>query len=300
MMSANITENSIKDLESVKVTPMCDRIDTSEIKDNSKAAENKCTICLGPFENMSSTGICSHKFCFTCLLEWTKIRHACPLCKIEFESIIHTIKSNENFDTYILPPLKLQSSDWTIEISRQELTLFLEGLRNCSRRHSKNPKDLQAFIRSSRTSAFRYLWSRSRGTATSAFRHNIYYHNLFVDAASTVDSRNRVKECSPNWYRNNPAQTHFLIPWLDRELNALIEFDVHLIPRVIDLVVEIIQLFDIQDEKFHGQMLRHTGEKTKHFQHEFYHFARSTYDIMEYDLSVRYTDVCPWTQELNR
>ena len=180
------------------------------------------------------------------------------------------------------------------------MTLFLEGMKNCSRSHSKNPQDLQAFIRSSGTSAFRYLWSRSRSTATSAFRHNIYYHNFFVDAASTVDSRNRVKECSPNWYRNNPAQTHNLVPWLDRELNALIEFDVHLIPRVIDLVVEIIQLFDIQDEKFHRQMLRHTGEKTKHFQHEFYHFARSTFDIMEYDLSVRYTDVCPWAQELNR
>ena len=299
-MSINSNENCVKDVESVNVTPSCDKIDTSENKDNPIASENKCTICLGPFENMSSTGICIHKFCFTCLLEWTKIRHACPLCKIKFESIIHTIKSNENFDTYILPPLKLQSSDWTIEISRQEMALFLEGIKNCSRSHSKNPQDLQAFIRSSGTSAFRYLWSRSRGTATSAFRHNIYYHNLFVDESSTVDSRNRVKECSPNWYRNNPAQTHNLVPWLDRELNALIEFDAHLIPRVIDLVVELIQLFNIQDKKFYEQMLRHIGEKTKHFQHEFYHFARSTYDIMEYDLSVRYTDICPWAESSNR
>ena len=132
-MSGKSNENSINDVESVNVTPICDRIDSSEIKENPIASEIKCTICLGPFENMSSTGICIHKFCFTCLLEWTEIRHACPLCKIKFESIIHTIKSNENFDTYILPPLILQSSDWTIEISRQEMALFLEGLKNCSR-----------------------------------------------------------------------------------------------------------------------------------------------------------------------
>ena len=179
-MSGNSTENSIKDMASPKVAPLCDKIEIPETKDSSIVSEHKCTICLGPFENMSTTGICSHKFCFTCLLEWTKIRHACPLCKIEFETIIHTIKSNENFDTYILPPLKLQSSDWTIQISRQEMTVFLEGLQKCRRRNSKSSQDVQAFIRSSRTNAFRYLWSRSRSTATSAFRHNIYIITTFL------------------------------------------------------------------------------------------------------------------------
>ena len=103
-----------------------------------------------------------------------------------------------------------------------------------------------------------------------------------------MDKSGRVKECSPSWYRNNPAQTHHLVPWLGRELSALIQFEANLIPRIIDLIIEIVQLFDIKSKEFHEQMVRYTGEKTQHFQHEFYSFACSTYGILEYDLRARY------------
>ena len=122
------------------------------------------------------------------------------------------------------------------------------------------------------------------------FRHNIYFHNLYVDPDSTVDRSGRIKECNPVWYRNNQAQTHHLVPWLSRQLTAIMEFQTHLIPKVIDLIIEMIQLFGIKSKEFHEQMSRHTGDKTKHFQHEFYHFARSTYSIMEYDVRVRYNE----------
>ena len=34
-----------------------------------------CAICLGNLENMSYTDSCFHKFCFTCLLEWSKVSY---------------------------------------------------------------------------------------------------------------------------------------------------------------------------------------------------------------------------------
>ena len=39
-----------------------------------KSPEPSCAICLGKLENMSYTNACFHKFCFVCLVEWTKVR----------------------------------------------------------------------------------------------------------------------------------------------------------------------------------------------------------------------------------
>lgn len=38
-----------------------------------KSPDPTCSICLGQIENMAYTDSCFHKFCFTCLLEWSKV-----------------------------------------------------------------------------------------------------------------------------------------------------------------------------------------------------------------------------------
>ena len=65
--------------------------------------EPVCSICLDKLENMSCTNSCLHKFCFTCLLEWSKVKPECPLCKSKFTSIIHTIVSDDRYESYQLP-----------------------------------------------------------------------------------------------------------------------------------------------------------------------------------------------------
>ncbi len=70
----------------------------------SSSPEPHCSICLGELQNMSYTDSCFHKFCFTCLLEWSRVRPVCPLCKARFQAIIHTIKSDDNYESYELPP----------------------------------------------------------------------------------------------------------------------------------------------------------------------------------------------------
>ena len=48
-----------------------------------RSPDPSCAICLGQIENMAYTDSCFHKFCFTCLLEWSKvsssISHSCIL-----------------------------------------------------------------------------------------------------------------------------------------------------------------------------------------------------------------------------
>ena len=45
-----------------------------------KSPDASCAICLGQIENMSYTDSCFHKFCFTCLLEWSKVRSCINVC----------------------------------------------------------------------------------------------------------------------------------------------------------------------------------------------------------------------------
>lgn len=36
--------------------------------------EPNCTICLGPLTDQSNTDICAHKFCFNCIITWSKVK----------------------------------------------------------------------------------------------------------------------------------------------------------------------------------------------------------------------------------
>ena len=90
-----------------------------------------------------------------------------------------------------------------------------------------------------------------------------------------------------------PAQTHRLVPWLNRELNALMETQSHQVPYVLQLILDLIQRFNIQSPEFHEQIVPYTGTRTNHFQHEFYNFARSTYDMIGYDRHAMYSAVQP-------
>lgn len=61
-----------------------------------------CSICLGRCCNKCFTDACMHYFCFSCLVEWSKIKAECPLCKKAFRSIIHNVKSENNYDEYLV------------------------------------------------------------------------------------------------------------------------------------------------------------------------------------------------------
>ena len=136
----------------------------------------------------------------------------------------------------------------------------------------------------------RSLWTRRRGAATSEFRRDIYRRNLYVDPESISDITGRYRDCSPAWYRTNPAQTHRLVPWLNRELNALLEGSEHQSAYVTTKILQLIERFDIGSPEFHEKLLPYLSNRTDHFQHEFYHFARSVYDMIGYDRNATYTE----------
>ncbi|KAA8545095.1 hypothetical protein F0562_019879 [Nyssa sinensis] len=72
---------------------------TGSSSSSSSSDSNPCPICLGPVVQDSYLDRCFHKFCYNCIVHWTKVvasKHSrppssvkCPLCKTENLSIIH-------------------------------------------------------------------------------------------------------------------------------------------------------------------------------------------------------------------
>ena len=103
-----------------------------------------------------------------------------------------------------------------------------------------------------------------------------------------ADITGRYRECSPQWYRNNQAQTHRLVPWLNRELNVIMSNNPHQSSYLINLILDMIQRHEIRSIEVHDRLLPYFGNRTEHFQHEFYHFARCVYDMVGFDRHARY------------
>lgn len=74
-----------------------ERLDNNNADDNSSNdGSEKCPICLFSFleQEIGRPAICDHKFCATCIDEWSRNVSTCPIDRLEFKTIVCT----ENFD----------------------------------------------------------------------------------------------------------------------------------------------------------------------------------------------------------
>ncbi|XP_053788189.1 uncharacterized protein LOC128782080 [Vidua chalybeata] len=58
-----------------------------------------CPICLDSIEEETSVSWCRHAFCFSCILEWSRIRRICPVCQEPFRYLFHKVGDN-NYEVY--------------------------------------------------------------------------------------------------------------------------------------------------------------------------------------------------------
>ena len=246
---------------------------------------NNCSICLGQLENKSFTDSCFHTFCFVCLLEWSKVKAVCPLCKQPFKSIIHNVRSIEDYDQYYL-----RSDELTSDASRRfrYRTTLMPGTQ---RRQAQEHHHRMLLQRPSRAT-MRGPFGRTGQAATSEFRQRVYATGMRVKELVPTDGRPpRYRDISAAFFSRNPASTHRLVPWLNRELNVLLNHHDDHIQFVLELILDLIKRYDIRSEEFFQHIQPFTGRRTEHFVHEFYSFARAPYDIVAYDQNAAYDNV---------
>lgn len=99
-----------------------------------------------------------------------------------------------------------------------------------------------------------------------------------------------MRETSPTFFRENPAQTHRLVPWLNRELNALLQGHGEQIAFLLDLILGLIKRHPIDSEEFYQHVYPFVGRNTRQFMREFLAFAKSPYHMAAYDRHVSYEE----------
>lgn len=127
---------------------------------------------------------------------------------------------------------------------------------------------------------------RSRLGGTSHFRKQIYQRDLWVQPLS--DATGRFRDTSPEFFQNNQAMVHRLVPWLNRELNCLLAPQDNRLSYVLELILRMIKQHHISSRQFREAIQQYMGDNYMHFIHEFYQFARSPYDMYGFDDNANY------------
>ena len=264
---------------------------------DAQTSPDSCPICLCRLDNKSFTDSCFHTFCFVCLQEWSKVKPVCPLCKQKFQSIIHNVRSLDDYDQYYIqqnpPPCNYSANIEFDRRFRYRTTLTNDHTYDpwMMRQNHEHDRQLALLQRPSRTrSTARGHWRRLRQTATSAFRKRIYAQNMRVQSIRTGSGRApRYRDVTPEFFSRNTACTHRLVPWLNRELNVILRGDEHT-NFILELIIDLVKRFEIQSAEFREHIYPFIGERTDLFIHEFYNFARSPYDMVAYDQHAVYDE----------
>lgn len=88
--------------------------------------------------------------------------------------------------------------------------------------------------------------------------------------------------------RNNPAARNRLVPWLNRELNALLRENTEQVMHLVDDILDMLLTYNINSRHFRNVLTPYLTHKTGHFIHEFYNFMRSPFDMVGYDRIIIY------------
>ncbi|KAI8035824.1 E3 ubiquitin-protein ligase Topors-like [Drosophila gunungcola] len=287
---------------------------TAEAAAGRSSPPPNCAICLSRCRRKCFTDSCMHQFCFKCLCEWSKIKPECPLCKQPFKTIIHNVRTLDDYDRYPvqssspgLPdhpslrfhivrrprfmPLVQNQAVMTNDIEAglaagaagEEV---LPAAEVAAGRHSYNRfepyrMELMNFYRHDQDAA-------TSGSLSQLWRRYVYDRKLY--ALPVSDSlTGHFREWSARFYRNNPAQMHRLMPWIHRDIVCLLRNAAHSVSTVVQLMHDILPMTNILGPTFRRRLSPYLGERTSHFIHELFNFARSPFDMIGYDHVVQYS-----------
>lgn len=278
--------------------------------------DSKCPICLDIFSNISYLDICLHKFCFKCIREWAKNKAECPLCKQPFNSIYHSVKTEQDFQKYDLLPsnngsfgsfggvrFRYRTTLTGVHRQRQERTsvqqhtgVVFEAPTTTTTTTTSAQQDHDRYLRQMMMRlAARKKAAREGREATKIreqeminFRRDLYRWGVRV---RTVQDGGRSRDISAKFYQRNPACLHRLVPWLKRELLVLYGPIGGLVNMVQHIIMSKITCFDMESEVFQEELRPFLQGRTDHFLHEFICFAKSPFNMETHDHHAVYD--CP-------
>ncbi|XP_078070163.1 E3 ubiquitin-protein ligase Topors-like isoform X1 [Mustelus asterias] len=281
----------------------------------------KCPICLDRFDNMSYIDRCFHKFCFRCIQEWSRNKAECPLCKQPFNSIFHSVRTENDFQEYVLKATENGSfASPGGQRFRYRTTLTRERRTSIQPRRSPvfpvtpdNGVVFEALGREPRTRQrpnlrrmMQRLGARRRAQSEGRsarqvqekemihFRQELYRSGLRV---RNVQDGGRYRDISAEFFRRNAACLHRLMPWLKRELCVLFGSHGSVVNIVQHIIMSNIVRYDMESQAFQDELRPFLLSRTEHFLHEFISFARAPFNMESYDQRANYDCPAPSYEE---
>ncbi|KAL1211753.1 Methyl-CpG-binding domain-containing protein 9 [Cardamine amara subsp. amara] len=139
----SLLRSSVKHASSIRKTTVkkdWPQLRKSPVKKGGKKVEllkinvtrNVCGICLSEEDMRRLKGTldcCSHYFCFTCIMEWSKVESRCPLCKQRFRTISKPARSTPGVDLreVVIP---VPERDQVYQPTEEELRSYLDPYEN--------------------------------------------------------------------------------------------------------------------------------------------------------------------------
>ena len=283
--------------------------------------DNKCPVCLQVFTNSKAyASHCFHSFCFECLLEWSKIKYNCPLCKRPLDRIVFSVKSALQFKEYLLKPKENAALNLPLEIIESNTSGQLVNKSNQSKASWVSNKQ-QAPIE------FRMLVYLNEWYSCSQQIQFVYkIANLeeefgdksVINSTETAVASNdesleifsykavkSFRNTTPKWFKKNPACTHRLMQFIYRELKAIAcvlsssklpnYLNIQKRSHLFSMIINTLKEHDLNSEEFLNTIKEFINpiRVAKHFQHELNMYAASICSsVADYDSKcVYYADL---------
>ncbi|XP_069778959.1 E3 ubiquitin-protein ligase Topors-like [Narcine bancroftii] len=298
--------------------------ETSKIQHGVRAdvsPDAKCPICLDRFDNMSYIDRCFHKFCFRCIQEWSHNKAECPLCKQPFNSIFHSVRTENDFQEYVLKATE-NGSFGTPGGQRFRYRTTLTRERRMAQQSRNSPiisqlpdngvvfEGLGRQPRVQQGRSLRRMMTRvntrrraqSQGASIRQiqeqemvnYRRELYRSGIRV---RNVQDGGRYRDVSAEFFRRNAACLHRLMPWLKRELCVLFGSHGSIVNIVQHIIMSNIVRYDMEGEAFQEELRPFLLSRTDHFLHEFISFARAPFNMESYDQRANYDCPAPSYEE---
>ncbi|CAI8054548.1 E3 ubiquitin-protein ligase Topors [Geodia barretti] len=231
-----------------------------------------------------------------CVVQWAEVTTTCPMCKTNFTTLIHNVEAIDKYAQYKVEP-KTKSSGFEIGIGgarrfRYRTTLMPGQPRAASSSggagssHSQEEGGATERERERRERREEAAQQMSN-PASDERRRVVYALGLWAQPSANSDRRKeRVRDICAMFFRQNPACTHRLVPWLTREFKVLLGPE-H-VQFMIQLVLSLLSKINLDGEEFPEHLQPFLATRTSHFLHELVSFARSPLNMAAYDHSVRY------------
>ncbi|KAM5331455.1 E3 ubiquitin-protein ligase Topors [Glossophaga mutica] len=323
---SEVMASAAKEFKMDKFSPKAGTSKLQQTVPADASPDSKCPICLDRFDNVSYLDRCLHKFCFRCVQEWSKNKAECPLCKQPFDSILHSVRAENDFEEYFLRPSynervlrgsfatpDVQRFRYRTTMTRERSALYspsstmnrrtttppdsgvlFEGLSISTRPRDGEISQLMRQIPRRPTTTDERSLRKIQEQDIINFRRTLYRAGARV---RNIEDGGRYRDISAEFFRRNPACLHRLVPWLKRELTVLFGAHGSLVNIVQHIIMSNVTRYDLESQAFVSDLRPFLLNRTEHFIHEFISFARSPFNMAAFDQHANYDCPAPSYEE---